>query len=541
MSMHRGALHALANGLFLGAVLVGCMDLDVANPNAPDLEALFQDAGDVEKHLAGTFHLWHRIQTGSGLPPSILSSVSFQHTTANVCEAPYGGIPRVPIGNTPSSECVEVATTWHSLHAILASVRDGLAVLDSRPDFQAELGPDREARIRAFARFVQGVTHGSVALLFDRGVLVTEAGPPRGLVDAHTLMDGALAQLEEVASLADGAAWPAIPADWMSVEVTPTQLARLAHSYRARFRANVARTPLERTTVDWDAVRADAERGVTEDWLMAMGPTEGQANWRSPALQLLNSPSRRLTQASYFILGMADQGDGYSRWLAQPLWDRRPLAPSDSGEGEEHLLLITPDTRFPQGTTHAAQLQSPGSMFEAQPVPAPGWIRPDRGSWRWSLYRYHGGDAYSLAEEVHWPAMTVAELRLLRAEAFLRTGNSAAAAALVNESRVAHGLAPTDAAGANADCVPRLQDGSCGDLMEMLKWEKRLETYMAGAFLASWYFDGRGWGDLYAGTFLEFPVPCSELILLGEGCYTFGGTGSQSASPGSGYGWPDEG
>ena len=75
--------------------------------------------------------------------------------------------------------------------------------------------------------------------------------------------------------------------------------------------------------------------------------------------------------------------------------------------------------------------------------------------------------------------------------------------------------------------------------MEMLKWEKRLETHMKGLNFAPWYFDGRGWGDLYYGTWLQLPVPCPELTLLGEECYTFGVEG-ESASPGSVYAWPGE-
>ena len=89
--------------------------------------------------------------------------------------------------------------------------------------------------------------------------------------------------------------------------------------------------------------------------------------------------------------------------------------------------------------------------------------------------------------------------------------------------------------------MPRLPNGTCGSLFEMLKWEKRMETFLAGPYISSWYFDGRGWGDLYRGTPLQFPIPDEQVQVLGLGAaYTFGGVGGQFASTGSSYAFPGE-
>jgi hypothetical protein len=139
------------------------------------------------------------------------------------------------------------------------------------------------------------------------------------------------------------------------------------------------------------------------------------------------------------------------------------------------------------------------------------------------------------------PLVTGAEMRLLKAEGLYRLGDRAGAAALVNVSRTAAGLDPTDAQGANSSCVPRLHDGTCGDLWEMLKWEKRVETVWTGVAGANWWFDGRGWGEFWLNTPLQFPVPCDELRIMGETfCYTFGGPGGDMGSPGSVYDYPGE-
>ena len=133
-------------------------------------------------------------------------------------------------------------------------------------------------------------------------------------------------------------------------------------------------------------------------------------------------------------------------------------------------------------------------------------------------------------------------MRLLKAEGLYRQGDRAGAAAIINETRTAAGLSPTDGSGSNTSCVPKLPDGSCGDLWEMLKWEKRMETVWTGVAGGNWFFDGRGWGDLWKDTPLQFPIPCGELeVLYMTPCYTFGDPGGEMSSPGSTYNFPFEG
>ena len=80
-------------------------------------------------------------------------------------------------------------------------------------------------------------------------------------------MAAAIADLDEAILLSQQTSFT-IPADWMSVEMTSAELARLAYSYKARFRANVARTPAERSAVNWTQVIADADNGIYSDFNM---------------------------------------------------------------------------------------------------------------------------------------------------------------------------------------------------------------------------------------------------------------------------------
>jgi hypothetical protein len=252
---------------------------------------------------------------------------------------------------------------------------------------------------------------------------------------------------------------------------------------------------------------------------------------------------------NYYVAGMADQGGNYQRWLA--------LMPTASGKlpnpSSGDVLIETADTRFPQGTTVADQEANPGSLFS---VPDWGianvWKRPDRGSWRWSYYWHTDAEAYSAFEDFAWPQVTKAEMDLLKAEGLYRTGDMPGAATIVSAYRTANGLSATDASGTNVECVPHLPaaglgadaapgNAECGGLFEMLKWEKRMETHFKGIYGNSWWFDGRGWGDLFKGTPLQFPIPCQEAQTLGLlPCYTFGGSNGDMAAPMSTYQYPDE-
>jgi hypothetical protein len=227
-------------------------------------------------------------------------------------------------------------------------------------------------------------------------------------------------------------------------------------------------------------------------------------------------------QTSNFITGMADQSGAYQAWLATPLISRTPF------------LIQTTDKRFPRGGNATAQAQNPGTYIEYGGTR--GHVRADRGTWRWSLYRDSRLDD-TPGDQGASVLISGRDLRLLKAEGLFRTGDLAGTASIVNETRVPNSIGPTNAAGLNPTCTPRLPSGACGNLFEMLKWEKRMENYHQN--FGAWYFDARGWGDLYRGTFLHFPVPARELQALGLPVYTFGGSAG-GASPGSTYAFPGE-
>lgn len=542
-------------GLFVAS---GCADLDVTNPNAADRERALATPGDVESLVAGTFHTWWTVTHNAFAPGPLMfvSAASFQHSCwpANAGCVEYSSFPRGELVNSTSDQFyANMANIWDETYSALSAVSKGLRAAEDDPSVAEAIDV---TRLRAYGKFVQGVGHASIALQYDQGFVVDETvdtDDPNAepeLLPSDELMNRALGFLDEAITLAEGGDFT-IPEAWMSRPVEAPTLAALSHSLKARYMATVARTPSERESVDWGAVVTELDAGLQEDFdIQLQGlydysifTTDVMGYWSFAAWQ----------QTPYFIAGMADTSGSYQAWLDVPVGSRMPNV-----DGEP-VLIRTPDTRFPQGSTLQDQIDSPGEYFAVPDSDSPcassafalegnSWNQQARGTWRWSYYFDIGlpGCAYgdfgaANAGDFGWAMISTAELDLLRAEAHLRMGQEGEAAGLVDQYRTAHGL---DAASSdddldgnpNDDCVPRLPDGTCGDLEEMLKWEKRLETRYHGPHANGWFFDGRGWGDLYAGTFLEFPVPEEDLLVLGMTPYTTGTPGAETSV----YEWPGE-
>lgn len=529
----------MAVAVFTALAATGCLDLDIMNPNSADAQRALATDSDIEALIGGGWRSWWNCSSYSSASPAILMTMAYQHsgTAANFGMVEFSGWPKKPAHAVPSDVYYgnNVGTCWTQLFRGVSAVVDGMKALDGGA---VTLPADRAARAEAFGNFVLGLAHGSAALLYDQAYVydATIAVDDVEFKPYPEVMTAALGYLDKAIAAASGQSF-VIPATWMSREVTAAELARLAHSYKARFRANVARTPAERAAVDWAAVVADADKGITSTWYVDVRSATGFTS--STKVNIFRYGA--WGQLSYQVLGMADTSGQYQKWLALPPDSRHPNLSAD--QQSDPFLIITPDKRFPQGADRATQSAAAnrGTLYHIYTGTggySVGWVRPDRGTFRWSYYRYHASDMWlAAANRTDDAEFTLAENRLLKAEGLLRTGNRAGAADLVNVSRTAAGLSPADAAGTNASCVPKLPNGTCGDLMEMLKWEVRLETIYAGLQHAPWYFHGRGWGDLSEGVPLQFPVPGRELELLGLPSYTFGGPGGDFAAPKGTYGY----
>jgi hypothetical protein len=518
----------------IGLAALGACNLDVQNPNQPETERTLASPNDVESLLQNYYGRWHIAIYGNSLANvrGMANVQSFENysSLSNNCQGQRVGIPRPANDNGIGNGCGPEQLRVFQIESEVNRVATSVLAQWEKPGYTLGDIP-RDLRAKAFAEFLRGLSLGYLALTHDSAAVVSvqmspeDPGELRGYVEVMDSANAALARA--IAYANDPLAAPSFPITWIPTPtvMTPVEFTRLIRSYRARFRANLARTPTERQAADWAAIIADAQNGITADHMNTTSSTAGPFNdWVSQWLSY-----GTWHQMPPYIIGMADNSGSYAAWIAQPV-DQRGTTGA--------FFMTTPDLRFPQGSTRAAQ-QADFSLTQCNTAgatcpryfvnrpngsdvtAAQGWGASNYDFARYYPWRTAGSAAGQTARNGPFPFFLLRELQMIEAEGQIRTNNFAAAAALVNTSRAVWGLPPvgvtdnTTPIAGGADCVPKVPQPptfntiACGNLMEAMKWEKRMETAY-GHFMA-WFLDSRGWGDLAEGTPLHWAVPYQDL------------------------------
>lgn len=523
------------------AALAACEDsITVPNQNQPDVARAFATPAGIQQVLSTSYQQLHEglyASTDAISPQGQVMAFESYGSVANFGMAIRGGLPRVPIDNGRGNAVfLGNFRDFSQAQRVMRNAADGVRALDAllaRGGTLGSPGADNigaDQRARAFGFFVNGLSLGYASIVYDSAAIVTPAVPSdvvptlSGYRDVST---AALALLDSAVAIANAVPTASVtgftlPAAWVrNNALTRDQFVAVVRSYRARFRAGVARDTLERRNVaaggivDWARVRDDAVAGIAADLNINLDLASG---WRNTWLNQMME-YQGWHQMTPFMIGMADTSGTYLAWLNVGIANK--TAP----------IIRTPDRRFPQGDTRTAQNAAYNTEGTAAP-PAGLYFgnRPEgrdllAAPWGNSQYDHVRFRGYRLQAQANfnWPAMTTAEVRLLAAEAHIRLGNAAAAIPLINVSRTAAGLpaiptaaAATDPVPGGSACVPRtpVPSGStyttpCATLLEAMKYEKRIETAHTGYI--QWFIDSRGWGDLPQGTATEWPVPYQEM------------------------------
>ena len=513
--------------LATAAVLAACTGdpLSVTNTNNPSTDALLASAPGTETLISKVIQQMHQGQYASSdaiQPQAHILGLESDGAVANFGMLTRSTFPRTVIDNSLNNAVS--AGNLRDYSFLTRNVRLAARSLASLSDFKTAFPTADYARNRSFAFFGIGYGIGHLSLIYDSVQVITAETPNDTLVPFSSYAAAnavALAMLDSAIQIAlspdatSGTGFT-IPAAWLSQSnnVSRDQYVQLLRSIKARIRTNVARTTAERAAVDWSAAYAEASAGIAADFTLQLGSGRG---WTQAWLNQAAVPGG-WHQQPYWIIGMADTSRAYDTWLGQGLGNKQPF------------LIQTPDRRFPAGATRAAQqaVQSPntpppGVYFRNRPSgdDTPGF--PTGLSW-YDNFRYY--EIRNNNTVGTWQLITRAENDMTAAEALIRLGRVPESLPLINRYRTANnlpslaGISDTTARvpGGTA-CVPRVPTRIvatptvCGNVWEAMKWEKRMETAFNG--YASWYLNGRGWGDLPRGTPLEWPVPVEETLARG--------------------------
>lgn len=506
----------------LTLVTAGCQDLDVTNPNEPDRTRVLSRPDDVESVIASTFRLWFAIAQDEY--PNMALAALADEATGGFFDYGVHDIstePRVAYNNSVFNTRRGVnEQPWDNAYRLISSVNDGLRALEDVDLDAGNPSGTRQERAKAFAKLMQGVAHGYLALHFDKALIVREDAvleelDPRGFVPYSEVRDAALGMIDEAIAIASANTFT-IPgsAEWVNgIELTNTDLVRLANSFAARIMAYSARTPAERAAVDWDKVILRLNNSIQVD-LAPVGILDViVSNYRRllARVRQTSRPSDHL-RPDIMVVGPADTSGAFQAWYATPSANRTAFR------------VNTPDRRI-RGSTVTA----PGLYvgYNQNTI----WAS-SRGTYRYSYYFYGRSGAFETYYTGPQPTMTVDEMRLLKAEALIRRNRAAEAVPLINVTRVNNGQLPQvtiDGPPNTPGCVPRKLAGGCGSLWDALRYEYGIE--MLGIEGAVSWWNARGWGTLQEGSMTDMPVPAAELETLGLGVYTFGGNNPRSAPP----------
>jgi hypothetical protein len=496
----------------LVTLAAACMDLQVTNPNAPERERALVRGQDVEALITAAFPVWWDLQQGNLTPvggqPTFTTAQSAWDAYADLQASHASEIqwePRRAVINDNNYRWGDFnKQSWLQLYRAQSAIRDGLNAVAA--GVQIGTGGANKQRLLAYAKLMQGLALGHIALMYDQGFVFDETTTDMeavGLQPYDKVLAAARSKLEEARRLAAQSAFT-LPSGWLGPKTYTNQdVVRISNSYEARFMAQAARNPAERARVDWAGVLTRVQQGVTADFGVELSGPGGI--WRT---------SKARIQADEVFFGPADQSGG---------WQRHERG-DPPGSMKTPFIVDSDDRRVvgPGGPRTNGKYTMFFAIARGDPA---------RGQYVFTHYDLMLWNQIGTTSLGFAPDLTVQEMQYLAAEAYIRTGQPDRALPIINATRVAVGELPaaTAAGVSGARCVPRDINGRCGDLLRTLMWEKQIMLPLLST--GSLFYDMRGMGTVRVGTALQFPVPQIELFNMGLPIYTTGGVGGKDAAP----------
>lgn len=493
------------------ALLVGsgCGDLEVTNPNNPDVTRALASPADVRNLAISTMNSWYLTATQNH--PVMMTGV-----TADVYSSNFGNFgmrfnnlePRVPYENLSAGGDREAARVpWDFNYSTLGQANDALRAFASG----ISLGTTTETnKYKHLAQFTQAASLMNLALWFDKAFIIDETfdlnGPAPELKPYAEVSAAAVAKWEALIAATTAGSNTYSAVEFPSTpDLTTNRINRLANTLAALTMAYTPRNGAQNAAVNWAKVATLADKGI--------GTGSGGA------------PFDLLVQGDGYI------GESCTAWCSfinrygnEHSWvriDHRLINRMDGTTPAKFTGTVPP-----KGTSPDARYETDFQYCQASnPAPTSGNAScqspvigdPGRGiymqsSWFHRRYAHHARTTPVTAGRTLVPYILAAESDLIRAEALIRSGGSkATAATLINRTRVTRGNLSA-LTGAETNAV----------MLTAIDYERDVELLSTNGFELQ-----RARQDLVVrlqtGTLRHLPIPAKELETLGLPIYTFGG------------------
>jgi len=484
--MNKGKL-----GMALGAAALmfgaACgQDLNVTDPNAPDIARALASPADVQSVAISSLNSWF-------LASSYIYPYQMLVVTSDALTANFGNFgmrfnnlePRIQYHNIAADNDAPVARdSWNSDYGTLGQANDALIAIKNGIQL-----PGGTAQYQALAQFSQAGSLTQLGLLFDKAFVVDEnfdasKGQP-ALVPYDSVVKAAMVKWDAVIAATNG------HSDWTydatvfpssNGALTGTRLNQLANTEAAMTLAYEPRNAADAAKVDWARVLKYANAGLTTDFSVI---GDGGNVWYNYFMFYTDDPT--WMRVDQHLVHQMDPvvPDKYNGTNVPPSGNGDARL-GDGSDGHDYHY----DNSVIGDATRGIYMQSP-----------------------YSHRRYFDvAEDSPTALQGPMPYILATENDLLKAEALVRTnGDLGAAATLINNTRVTRGhLAPMTAASGSAA------------LLAAITYERVVELMGTSG---TTFFALRHDDALQAGTLRHLPVPAAELEQDGLPVYTFGGVG----------------
>lgn len=479
-------------GFMIGITTSCHKDLDVEYLNQADREDVSSDGDNIYSLANGTFYNWYMTVTSSISPRMAMWVMADQGTCSWANSGMYhlSDEPRVGFNNTTSYTYANIFETFYEdiygtlfmANTALSAINDGI-----------EIGKDGEdtQQIKAMSFFIQGISLGYIGLTYDKAYIMTENTdyedtniPTSSYQD---ILNQAVISLDSCIAVCENSNFKTEDTWINGSQYTDEELAQLARSFAARFLVYGSRNATENEAVNWNKVLNYTSNGIERD----LAPYMDNVNWKC----------------------------WYKYYTVRPGWARIDC---------RIINLMDPryPWRYPEDGSNPGRAQSDDNRLSTDfTYESTNNMKPERGYYHYSNYEYTRTSYAITTHTGNVVDFPVTENDLLKAEAYLHLGNTAAAIEIINSgSRILRGGLPPLPANSNYDRV-----------MDAIFYERDIELIQTG--FGNAFFDMRRRDMLQLGTMLHFPIPAKELMVMGMPEYTFGGVENADGINVSNGGW----
>jgi hypothetical protein len=562
-SIFTAALAALTLGV------AGC-DLDVENPNAPDVSRALSDPGGLEALLSGAMQTWATTRGDyfSALPMTAMAdnysgswnnaAIRYYTSVGVECAARCGWTNSATADETAGGPSVEAG--WYGYFTVISSANDVLRAIDDGVCFDGNFTPDDCAddnslteRAATIAHMLRGMGLAGLALMYDQAFIVNQNSSLDSLLTAafsprDQVRDAALAAFDSAFTHAGtaGTSWVTEPG-WMGVgnatTYNQTRIQQLIRTMQAELIAMYPRDVGEAANgtgagqTDWARVATLASAGISSG-------TPFDFTYHIDAANVCGIDCVKTWGNSILTFRVDNRVAAKITNHTNP-WPQPAGNPCPTGAGVYGQDRRVGDGSFGpsnnyNGAATTAATANAGTDYACSGVAI---FPAARGQYhqsnlqhiRYHALAYEGEGLPGENGEGDDPYYTRQMNDLLWAEGILRsTGNNATAAARINNSRNGRGNLPA-LTGAEALGTVGAAAPVVGTALHALYYEQDIEFMGQGA---TPFFNQRrrapfcavvnqtcptGTEGLLVGTPLHMPVPDKELQVLLRANYTFGG------------------